>query len=248
MSQDVIKNKRLLLIMGETGSGKSASLRELENPEGVLYLNCEAGKDLPFRSKFRKETITDPYQVFDHIEDAEAEGDTHTVVIDSISMLMEMFESVHIIGSSDTRSKWQDYNQYVKELMQQYIATSNMRFIILGHTDGELNEETGIHEVRVPVKGALKKNGLEAFFSVAVATKKIPVKKLAKYKNDLLDITPREEAVGFKYVFQTLPTKETIGERMRGPFDLFEDSETYIDNNAETLLQVLDEYFYGEDA
>lgn len=246
MSQDVTQNKRLLLIMGETGTGKSASLREIENPTGVLYLNCEAGKDLPFRDKFRKEIITDPNQIFDLIDEAEEDPKIHTVVIDSISMLMEMYESVHIIGATDTRSKWVDYNQFVKELMQQYIATSEMRFIVLAHTNAELNEETGIREVSIPVKGALKKNGLEAFFSVAVATKKVPTKKLAKYKNDLLNITPREEAVGFKYVFQTLPTKETIGERMRGPFDLFTDEETFIDNNAGMLLDVLDEYHEGD--
>lgn len=246
MSDDIIRNKRLLLIMGETGTGKSASLREIKKPEGVLYLNCEAGKDLPFRSKFRKEVITDPYQVFDFIEEVEEDPDIHTVVIDSMSMLMEMFESVHIIGATDTRSKWVDYNQFVKELMQQYISTSEMGFIILAHTNAELNEETGIREVSVPVKGALKKNGIEAFFSVAVATKKVGTKKLAKYANDLLTISPREEAVGFKYVFQTLPTKETIGERMRGPFDLFTDAETFIDNDAGMLLDVLDDYHNGE--
>lgn len=37
-------NDNLILIGGESGAGKSASLMNLRNPEGVLYLNCEAGE------------------------------------------------------------------------------------------------------------------------------------------------------------------------------------------------------------
>lgn len=36
-------NDHLVLICGTSGSGKSASLRNIPNPEGVIYLNCESG-------------------------------------------------------------------------------------------------------------------------------------------------------------------------------------------------------------
>ena len=36
-------NDNLVLIGGWSGAGKSASLMNLQNQEGVLYLNCEAG-------------------------------------------------------------------------------------------------------------------------------------------------------------------------------------------------------------
>ena len=57
--------KDLVLIAGASSSGKSASLMSLENQEGVLYLNCESGKRLPFPNKFDKHTITDPLQVYE---------------------------------------------------------------------------------------------------------------------------------------------------------------------------------------
>lgn len=237
------KNKRLVLIVGVPGTGKTASLRDLEDQEGVLFLNCEAGKDIPFKNKFREEVITDPEDIFDLIADAEDDPKMHTVVVDSLTMMMEMYESVHIVGAKDTRAKWGDYNQFFKNLMQQYVAPSRLRFIFIAHVDDELNEETGIVEYKVPVKGALKRNGIEAFFSIIVEAKKMPLKKLKDYTNDLLVITKRDESVGFKHVFQTLPTKETIGSRIRGPFDMFDISETYIDNNAETLLNVVDDYY-----
>lgn len=63
------------------------------------------------------------------------------------------------------------------------------------------------------------------------------------YSNDLLNITPDEEALGFKYVFQTRLTKDTVGERMRGPLGLFETKETFIDNNAQLVLNRLHDYY-----
>jgi len=41
---DVAVNDMLVLICGDSASGKSASLENLENPEGVMYLNCESGQ------------------------------------------------------------------------------------------------------------------------------------------------------------------------------------------------------------
>ena len=36
-------NDNLVLIMGETGRGKSTSLESMKDDPGVLYLNCESG-------------------------------------------------------------------------------------------------------------------------------------------------------------------------------------------------------------
>lgn len=237
------KNKRLVLIVGFPGSGKTASLRDLEDQEGVLFLNCESGKDIPFKNKFQEEIITDPYDVLELIAEAEDNPKMHTVVIDSLTMMMEMFESVHIVGAKDSRAEWGNYNQFFKELMQQYVAPSRLRFIFTAHIDSELNEESGLKEVYVPVKGALKRNGVEAYFSVIVAAVKMPLKKLKGYENALLDITPREEKLGFKHVYQTQTTKDSLGDRLRGPFDMWEIEETYIDNNGQNLLNVLDDYY-----
>lgn len=102
-------NDNLVLICGKSATGKSLSLRNLKNPEGVMYLNAESGKKLPFRSKFMKGPngkpgfiITDPYQVYEAFDHAENDPDCHTIVIDSITFLMEMFESVYVLPSSNT--------------------------------------------------------------------------------------------------------------------------------------------------
>lgn len=236
-------NKRLVLIAGKSASGKSASLRNLRDPEGVLFLNCEAGKDLPMPAKFRKMTVTDPYQVWDAFDKAEASEKIHTIVIDTFTFLMDMFESVHVLPSTNTMAAWGQYAQFVKTLMQDKVANSTKNVIVLAHTMDILNETEGVMETLVKVKGSTMNQGVEAFFSTVVSCKKLPLKKLEKYKNDNLIITPEEEAVGFKYVFQTLLTKETVNERIRSPMGLWSRDETFIDNDAQFLLDQLNSYY-----
>ena len=236
-------NDNLVLIAGKSSTGKSASLMGLENPEGVMYLNCESGKKLPFKAKFKQYVITDPLQVFEAFEAAENMPDVHTIVIDTLTYLMDMYESLYVYNATNTQKAWGDFAQYYKALMQNYVAKSTKNVIFLAHTSDSLNEAEMTMETKVPVKGSIKNNGIESYFSVVISTKKVPLKALKDYSNDLLTITPDEEALGFKYVFQTRLTKDTVGERMRGPLGLFETKETFIDNNAQLVLNRLHEYY-----
>lgn len=243
MSDQTKVNDNLILIVGKSATGKSAALMGLENPEGVWYGNCESGKKLPFKSKFREFVITDPYSVYDMFEAAEKRPEVHTIVIDTSTYLMDMFESLYIVGNANTQKAWGDYAQFFKNLMQQYVAKSTKNVIILAHSADEHNATEMVTETKVPVKGSLKNNGIESFFSQVVATKKMPIKALKDYANDMLIITPEEEALGYKHVFQTRLTKDTVNERLRGPMGLFSTKETYIDNNAQFLLNRLHEYY-----
>lgn len=243
-------NDNLVLIAGKSSTGKSASLMGLENPEGVMYLNCESGKKLPFKAKFKKGpdghvgfVITDPLQIFEAFEAAERMDDVHTIVIDTLTYLMDMYESLYVYNSTNTQKAWGDFAQFYKALMQNYVAKSTKNVIFLAHTADTLNEAEMAMETKVPVKGALKNNGIESYFSVVISSKKVPLKALKDYGNDLLTITPEEEALGYKYVFQTRLTRDTVGERMRGPLGLFETKETFIDNNAQLVLNRLHEYY-----
>jgi len=236
-------NDHLVLLCGKSATGKSASLMNIEKPEGVMYLNCEAGKRLPFKAKFKQFTITDPLQVFEAFEAAETMPDIHTIVVDSLTYLLDMYESVYVLNAANTMKAWGDFSQYFKTLMQQYVAKSTKSVIFTAHTLDTLNESEMIMETKVPVKGALKNNGLESYFSVVLASKKVPLKTLKDYKSDLLTVTPEEEALGFKYVFQCKLTKDTVNERLRGPLGLFDTKETFIDNNMQLVINRLREYY-----
>lgn len=241
MSQQV--NDHLVLLCGKSATGKSASLMGLENPEGVMYLNCEAGKRLPFKAKFKQFTITDPLQVIEAFTAAETMEGVHTIVVDSLTYLLDMYESIYVLPSANGMKAWGDFAQYFKNLMQQSVALSTKSVIFTAHTSDTLNESEMLMETKVPVKGSLKNNGIESYFSAIISSKKVSLKVLKEYSSSLLTITPEEEALGFKYVYQTRITKDTVNERLRGPLGLFETKETFIDNNMQLVLNRLKDYY-----
>lgn len=248
MSLAQTTNDQLVLICGESKGGKTASLQNLKNPEGVIYLNCESGKKPTFPAKFRQQVITDPlaiYAIFDMAEQEQFKDKVHTIVIDSLTYLMDMYESTCVLTATDTQKAWQNYQQYYKNLMQQYVAKSTKNVIFTAHTLSILNENEYVMEKKVPVKGALKNCGIESFFSVVVAAKKVPLRMLEGYENPLLTITPDEESIGIKHVYQTRLTKDTVNERISAPIGMWQIKETYINNDAQLLLDRLSEY-YGQ--
>lgn len=236
-------NDHLVLLCGKSATGKSASLMNMEKPEGVMYLNCEAGKKLPFKAKFKQFVITDPLQINEAFDAAETMPEVHTIVVDSLTYLLDMYESVYVLNSTNGMQAWGQFAQYFKVLMQQYVAKSTKNVVFIAHTADTLNESEMLMETKVPVKGSLKNNGIESYFTVVVASKKVQLKNLKDYGSELLNITPEEEALGFKYVFQCKLTKETVNERLRGPLGLFATKETYIDNNMQLVLNKLREYY-----
>ena len=234
-------NDHLVLVCGESSTGKSVSLLNLEN---VLYLNCESGKKLPFKPKtFIQKTITDPYQVYEAFTWAEEQDEIKTIVIDGLNYLMDMYESVHVLNATNTMQAWGNYAQFFKNLMQQYVASSSKAVIFTAHTKTALNDKNMIMETKVPIKGSLANQGIESYFSCVVSTKKMTLDALSDYDNELLTYTDREKNLGFKYTFQTQITKDTVNERMRSPMGLFTDAETYINNDVDLVLKRLNEYY-----
>ena len=241
------QNDNLILVVGKSAAGKSMCLKDIKNPEGVMYLNCESGKKLPFKNNFKRVTITDPLTVFQAFQQAEQMPEVHTIVIDSLTYLMDLYESLYVIPKAGTKQgmqAWSDYAQFFKALMQQYVAASSKNVIMTAHTADEVNDDM-IKETLVKIKGSVMNNGVESYFSQIVACKKMPLKKLDGYESDLLTITDRETRLKHKYVFQTDLTEDTINERIRGPFGMWEESETFIDNNIQLVLDRIHDY-YGE--
>lgn len=238
-----------VLFCGESGHGKSASLMGLADREDVLYLNCEAGKPLPFKNKFTNITITDPEDMIDYVEELAEKGDKspfRIVIADTISFMMDMYERVHVTNSANTQTAWGNYGQFFPRLMDATAKAENVFFIFLGHLDSYLDEDEGMMKYRVPVKGALKTKGLEAYFTTVLYVKRMRVKDILKgidKPSELLNITKKEEAKGFKHVFLTDSDKTTIGGRIRSPLGMWTDDELYIDNDALAVLKRLQEYY-----
>lgn len=236
-------NDQLVLICGYSTTGKSASLRNIPDQQNWMYLNTEAGKRLPFKNKFQQYRIEDPYQVHEAFDYAMTLPETKGIIIDSITFLMDMFETMYVLNSSNTMKAWGDFSQFFKILMQQKVTAFAKPVIITAHVLDVLDEKAMEIKTSVPIKGSLKNNGIEAYFSTVVAAKKVPVKELDTYKSSLLNISEEDRDLGYKHVFQTRPTKVTVGERIRSPMGMFDKSQTYMDNDAALLLKHLHEFY-----
>lgn len=240
-------NDQLVLIGGESGTGKSAALRNIKNQERWLYMNTEAGKRLPFRNTFMSKRISDPYEIYSYMDEAIANKDKlDGVIIDSATFMMDMYESTYVIDAANGQNAWSNFAQFFKVLMQSKMVLWGKPAIITAHVKSELDEAR--HEMRttIPIKGALKNNGIEAYFSTGVSAKKITMIELEKYQSDLLTITEEDRDLGYKHVFQTRPTKATVGERcIRSPMGMFTKEQTYMDNDAQLLLDHLHRFYHG---
>lgn len=235
-------NPYVILLVGKSGNGKSSALRGLRNPEKVFYMNCENGRALPFKSGFTEKTITHPDQVLKYIEKVNEGKNFDTIVIDSLTYLMEMYESKVVLKAQNTMKAWGEFGQFFKSIMHA-VAQSNKQFIFTAHTFTQLTDEA--EETFVPVKGALAKNGIESYFSNVISAKKMRLNKLDNYQNDMLNITEDDADLELKYVLQTRITKDTVNERIKS--NIFAKNETFIDNNIQLVLDRLKEYYDNAD-
>lgn len=249
-------NDHLLLINGISGTGKSTSLMGIKNQERWAYLNAEAGKKLPFKSKFQQATVTSPLQVPETITGISGNENFDGAIVDSLSFLMEMYESQLVLTSSNTMGAWGDYAQFFKNMMQINVAQSDKTVIFTSHVDDVFDENSGDRSSQAVVKGSLKKLSIESFFSCVISCKKMKVTQIEKELEDMgckpdengnwsnfLTITPKERRLNMKFVFQTEVTSKTLHERIRSPMGMWQENELYIDNNVQHLLDRLAEYY-----
>jgi hypothetical protein len=233
--------EKSVLICGKSGTGKSTCLKYLDNPEGVLYLNCE-GKPLPFNAKFMELTVTEPEQVFEALAGVETMPQIHTVVIDSLTFLMDMFESKRVNTAQNTMKGWASYGEFIRTLCLDYLNKCTKNVIVLAHVGTTYNEQDMVSETKVSVKGAIgKHNGVESYFTTVLYTKVVDLSKLPT--NNYLKVTPTDEFKGCKHVFQTMLTKDSTKESIKSPDGLFDISEVYIDNNAQYVFNKLEEFY-----
>jgi hypothetical protein len=235
-------NNHIVLVMGKPNTGKSTSLAKLKNQDSMIYLNTDL-KALPFKSKFLKIVdVADPMHVLDFIQQAEQMDKVTGVVLDTVTFLMSQYETQYVNNSANTQKAWGDYAAFYKQFIHA-IKSGSKDYAVLAHEDTQLNEQSMQMESRVPIKGSVGKIGVEADFTTILSTKQVPLKKLGPYENELLHITDEEKEDGFKYVFCTRVTKETIGDKMRSAIGLWKRNELYIDNDLDQVFTRLRQYY-----
>lgn len=226
---------KVICIMGESGAGKTTSLRTL-NPKETLYIDCD-GKGLSWKGWKKQYSVENKNylriddkdvvlrtlmrvngeNILDDREDMAVQNPlTHFkyVVIDTLNSIMVSDEMKR--AKQKGYDKWQDLAASVYLLIK---CANSMRddltVIFCAHTE-TIKDDDGYMFTHIKTNGKkLNKIGLETI---------LPVVLLATRNSD------------GKYVFETQSNNSTA----KTPLGAFEDFE--IDNDIQIVLKALDEF------
>lgn len=213
---------KVIGIMGESGSGKTTSMRELD-PKTTFYIDCDK-KGLSWKGwrnqySFEKlnymatDTIGTVDQILDKINAQDNMKHIKVVVIDTLNGLMVADEVRRM--KEKGYDKWQDLAQCVWELLDRlYTLRDDLTVIVVCHSQTQKDED-GYVFTRIKTSG----------------------KKLDKLNvESKLTTVLYAIAKDGEYVFQTKANNSTA----KTPMGAFEADE--IPNNIVDVLKALKDY------
>lgn len=207
-----------ILIIGKSGSGKSASLRNLD-PNRVALVNV-LGKPLPFKGKFTQ-VVTDDYAKVQASIAKAAKGNRDIIVIDDAGYLItNMFMRGHS-GAGAGNAVFTLYNSigdHFWNLIETIRADpSNVRVYLMMHE--EMND---FGQVKPKTIGKLidEKVCLEGMFTICLRCMINDGKHIFRTQSDGMDVA-------------------------KSPIGMFEDKE--IDNDLNAVDQRICEYYKEEE-
>lgn len=210
----------VICVMGESGSGKTTSMRNLP-PNETYYIDCD-GKGLSWRGwrkDFNEENTnyyrTDFPQIAKKLLDKIDKEQTKYkyVVVDTINGLM-VGDEMRRIGEKGY-DKWQDLASSVFDIVNDANKyRDDLTVIFLAHSETD-RDESGYTQTRIKTNGKkLNKIVLESKFTTVLLSK----------------------CIDGKYGFETHAKNSTA----KTPLGAFE--ENFIDNDIMKVIEVLKEY------
>lgn len=211
---------KVICIMGESGSGKTTSMRNLP-PQSTFYIDCDK-KGLSWKGW--KEQYNKEHKNYEKTDDA----DRILGLINSISLKCPRIKYVIIdtingimVGDEMRRckekgyDKWMDLAQCIWNLVDVApMFRDDLTIIFTAHTQTE-RDDSGYMFTRIKTSGKkIDKICLESKFTTILNAK----------------------AVGGRYVFETHANNSTV----KTPMEAFKEDE--IDNDIVTVIKALEEY------
>lgn len=219
---------QLIFIIGKSGSGKSTSLRNLDENSTVI-INTDQ-KALPFRNfkeKYNEEKnnylkTSDITEVVNKIRECHKNPAIKTIVIDTVSRLGTDFIMSPAFRADLGFSKWSKLSGAIYDLIN--IINDRLRddiiVYLIGHPD-ILVDEIGITSQRLSMPGKqLDKFMLESFSSIVLYTEIV-----------------KNHGKGNDYFFSTLNNNNTA----KSPMGLFE--EDLIPNDLKLVNEAVIDYY-----
>ena len=148
---------RLIFVLGNPGTGKSTSLRNLKKDE-VAYITV-TGKELPFRSDIKPT----PVRAMDEVHKMILAAKKPIVVIDDVNYLF----TKEVFGASEKEDKWDTYDKISKDFYKIVQAILNketeQNFYLFGHLE---NLETNTLALKTLGQATRKNNNPEGWTNI----------------------------------------------------------------------------------
>lgn len=210
----------ILCVMGESGAGKTTSMRNLD-PKTTYYIDCDK-KGLSWRGwrgQYSKEnknyySTDDQNKVLTLLRGINDKmPHIKTVIVDTINGIMVADEMRR--SKEKGYDKWMDLASAIYDIIDYALTVrDDLNVVFVAHTQTD-HDESGYTFTRIKTSGKkLDKITLES---------KFPVVLLAK-------------VIDGRHVFET-KTNQSTAKTPMGAFD-----ESYIDNDISEVLKVLEEY------
>ena len=153
----------IVLVIGDSGTGKSASLRNFK-PDEVLVINC-AGKPLPFKNHFQQVTPTFEKLTKD-VQKALATTEKKVVVVDDAQYIMS-FQYMRRIKENGW-DKWNDIQGDFFNIIQDAKKLPNDVVVyFLSHLQ---RDDAGHEKVKTMGKMLDEKITIEGLFTIVLKT------------------------------------------------------------------------------
>lgn len=213
---------KVICIMGESGAGKTTSMRNLD-PKTTLYIDCDKkglswkGWKAAYNAEAQNYLRTDFPSIVQNalkkVDEAEKYRHVQVVVIDTINGLMVADEMRR--AKEKGYDKWQDLAQSIYDLVDYSLTMrDDVAIIFTAHTQTD-HDENGYIFTRIKTSGRkLDKITLESKFATVLLAK----------------------CVDGRYVFETQAKFSTA----KSPMGAFEDAE--IENDIVKVLEALRDY------
>ena len=212
---------RVIGVMGESGSGKTTSMRNLD-PKTTFYIDCDK-KGLSWKgwkkqyvkdeNYFTTDSPTNVLQILKAVNNNEKYQHIRTVVIDTINgvMVAEEMRNAKVNGFG----KWTDLAQYVWSIFDYCLTMrDDLNVIILAHSITD-TDDNGVVFTHIRTNGRkLEKIVLES---------KLTTVLLALCKDG-------------KYIFKTSADRSSV----KTPMGAFSSDE--IDNDIVKVIKALEEF------
>ena len=212
----------VICIAGESGTGKTTSMRKLD-PKTTLYIDCDKkglswkGWKSQFNGESKNYLVTDfpqvALQALRKVNEQKNMSHIKVVVVDTINGLMVADEMRR--SKEKGYDKWQDLAQSIYELIDYSLTMrDDVTIVFVAHTQTD-HDENGYMFTRIKTScRKLDKITLESKFSTVLLSK----------------------CVDGRYVFETQANLSTA----KSPMGAFADRE--IDNDITAVIEALQEF------